>query len=82
MKFHAHIFFKSNPIDQPLDISNIVKIMVDQKEVLPDKLKIDNSETIILHCSGNTFGKSVTHSTMVLKSSELLAIEFVEDTND
>ena len=53
MKFHAHIFFKSNPIDQPLDISNIVKIMVDQKEVLPDKLKIDNSETIILHCSGN-----------------------------
>ena len=48
MKFHAHIFFKSNPIDQPLDISNIVKIMVDQKEVLPDKLKIDSSETIIL----------------------------------
>ena len=81
MKFHAHIFFKSNPIDQPLDISNIVKIMVDQKEVLPDKLKIDSSETIILHCSGNTFGKSVTR-TMVLKSSELLAIEFVEDTND
>ena len=82
MKFRAHIFFKSNPIDQPLDISNIVKIMVDQKEVLPDKLKIDSSETIILHCSGNTFGKSATNSTMVLKSSELLAIEFVEDTND
>ncbi len=82
MSFRAHIFFKNNPIDQPLDVANIFKITVGQNEVQPSKLNVDSSETIALHCSGNIFSGKIRHSTMVLKSSELLAIEFIEETND
>ncbi|WP_323067713.1 hypothetical protein [Limosilactobacillus reuteri] len=82
MSFRAHIFFKNNPIGQPLDVANIFKITVGQNEIQPSKLSIDGLETIALHCSGNSFNDKTRHSTMVLKSSELLAIEFIEEIND
>ena len=82
MSFRAHIFFKNNPIDQPLDVANIFKITVGQNEVQPSKLNVDSSETIALHCSGNIFSGKIRHSTIVLIISELLAIEFIEYTFD
>lgn len=80
--YRAKIFFKGNPVDSPLDVANIFKITVDQHEVQPKDVKFEDVQTIVLHSSGKHFGNQTTHSTMVLKCSDLLAIEFVEDTND
>lgn len=77
MKSHACIYFKGNPIDTPLSITNIFKITVDQKEVRPKDVNFAEAETITLHCS--TYSK---HSMVALKVSELLAIEFTEDNDD
>ncbi|MRH46852.1 hypothetical protein GIX82_08670 [Lactobacillus reuteri] len=76
MKSHAQVFFKNTQTERPLEVDNIFKITIDQKNVEPKNVSLKDSETIALHCS------NPTNSVTVLKGSEVIAIKFIETPND